>query len=155
MVDRVLLVGESNPYGADPRLALYPEPPGCAGARLCVILGMTDREYLRTFHRVNLLEGPRWSAAQAKIAAGRWVAQFRVLLGARVTRAHDFDFKPWTRFDDHRGDCEYDCPRPASLCMHYVILPHPSGRSRLWNEPGAAERAPRLVLALVEEARHG
>ena len=142
MGERVLLVGESNPYGADPRLALYPSPPGCAGARLCGILLMTGREYLQTFDRTNLLEGSRWSAPWARESANALSVgnrrRYRVLLGARVAAAHGVPFAPYT----FRGPCG-----------HWLILPHPSGRSRLWCEPGAAERARRLVLALVEEAR--
>lgn len=131
---RVLLVGESNPYGADPYFALYPEPPGCAGARLCAILGMTDREYLHTFDRCNLTTLV-WSLPSARQAATRLTAEYRVLLGARVAAAHGLTFEPFCNVQDDgwRG----------------VILPHPSGRSRLWNEPGAAARARKLVLELV------
>lgn len=28
---RVLLLGETNPYGPNPEFALYCEPPGCSG----------------------------------------------------------------------------------------------------------------------------
>ena len=144
MAERVLLVGESNPYGADPRFALYPEPPGCAGARLCAILGMTDREYLRTFDRVNLLGNGRWSLPAAREAAQTVTARYRVLLGARVAAAHGVPFLPF-----------YRCAPPwlEAGPQNWLVLPHPSGRSRLWNEPGAAERARRLVLALVAEVR--
>ena len=133
-MSRVLLVGESNPYGADPRFALYPEPPGCAGARLCAILGMTDREYLTTFDRHNLCTLV-WSMPSARRAAGRLTAEYRVLLGSRVTAAHGLTFEPFCNAQDNgwRG----------------VILPHPSGRSRLWNEASSTERARRLVLDLV------
>ena len=155
MADRVLLVGESNPYGADPRFALYPEPPGCAGARLCEILGMSKREYLLTFDRVNLLGGARrrWSAASAReaacaLAASVETARYRVLLGARVAAAHGLAFKPFMKDGPQ-------CGHAVCQCGSWLVLPHPSGRSRLWNEPGAAERARGLVLQLVEEARRG
>jgi hypothetical protein len=63
---RVVLVGESNPYGADPRYALYPLPPQASGGRLARILGLSARQYLRAFpHRVNLLTTARWAAPAA------------------------------------------------------------------------------------------
>ena len=150
-MSRVLLVGESNPYGADPRFALYPEPPGCAGARLCAILGMTDREYLRTFDRANLCTLV-FSLRSARFAAHRLTAEYRVLLGARVTAAHGLDFVSFT-VNQCAGcySCQYQGhPHPWRAAL---ILPHPSGRSRFWNAPGAAERARRLVCDLVALAR--
>ena len=140
-VSKVLLVGESNPYGTDPRFALYPEPPGCAGARLCAILGMTDREYLRTFDRWNLC-ALTWSNRSARNAAARLTAKYRVLLGARVAAAHGVEFIPFARVDG-RG-----------ARRGWLVLPHPSGRSRLWNEPGAADSARELVTHLVREAAY-
>ena len=37
---RTWLVGEQNPYGADPNFALYPLPENAAGARLARFLGL-------------------------------------------------------------------------------------------------------------------
>ncbi len=136
---KVLLVGEANPYGADPRFALYPEPCGSAGARLCAVLGMTDREYLNAFDRWNLCTLV-FSMRSARHAAARLTARYRVLLGARVTAAHGLAFEPFCNVQDNgwRG----------------VILPHPSGRSRVWNDwPQARARAKALVFDLVALAR--
>ncbi len=145
MGERVLLIGESNPYGSDPRFALYPEPPGCAGARLCAILGYTKREYLRLFDRCNLLSGPRWSAPEARRAAEALDVDYRVLLGARVAAAHGLTFEPFCNVQDNGlGDC---------YAWRGVMLPHPSGRSRLWNDyPQAVARARGLVRDLVRLA---
>ncbi len=135
---RPLLVGESNPYGADPRFALYPEPAGCAGARLChVILDMTADEYLAAFDRVNLLDCPRWSLPASREAAQRLLdrGQDLVLLGARV--AHAFD-PAWGAFSEYRA-----------AGLRVLVLPHPSGRCRAWNEPGAVERARAAVRAFL------
>ena len=136
---KVLLVGESNPYGSDPRFALYPKPAGCAGARLCAILGVTDREYLQAFDRCNLTT-LAWSLPSARRAAGRLTAKYRVLLGGRVAAAHGVEFIPFARVDG-RG-----------ARRGWLVLPHPSGRSRLWNKPGTAVEARRLVLDLVFQA---
>jgi hypothetical protein len=128
-----LLVGEANPYGGDPYFALYPEPDGCAGQRLCKLVMQLDcSEYLARFDRVNLC--PRtWSMKLARERASAYrVAELPeriVLLGAKVTRAFGFEYAPFTR----------------RLSSRFVILPHPSGLSRAWYEPGAYERA-RSVL---------
>jgi hypothetical protein len=131
---RVLLVGESNPFGGDPEFALWPDPPQCSGGRLARILLMSDREYLRTFDRANLMVGARWTLRMARKRTNDFPHHYRVLLGAKVTRAHGIEFKPFTRFES------------------WVILPHPSGLSRLWNDRDAAPRARDLVSTLVADA---
>jgi hypothetical protein len=133
---RPLLVGEANPYGGDPEFALWPAPRGCAGDRLCrLVLGMTEGEYFAAFDRVNLC--PRmWSIRQARARAVQ-IEMDRggpvVLLGAKVCDAFRRAFRPFT--------VVLTAPGAPAL----VILPHPSGRSRLWNEPGSWGRA-RSVL---------
>lgn len=140
-----LLVGEANPYQSDPRLAqrfaLYPDPPRCAGWNLCHrVMGLTEREYLTRFDRVNLCAG-KWSMREAREHAAR-LAFLRppstpvagevhgrkfLLLGAKVCKAFEVSFTPFITLG------------------RFTILPHPSGLSRAWNEPGAYERA-RSVL---------
>ena len=123
-----LLVGESNPYGADPRYALYPLPKGSAGDRLCrLVLQMGLREYVKAFERVNLCAGP-WSTPGAREAARRiFLARDYlkdgsqvVMLGAKVTNAFGFNFAPFVVYAER-----------------FVCLPHPSGLSRAWNDPGS------------------
>lgn len=131
------LVGESNPYGADPYFALYPEPQGCAGWRLChLVLQMRPAAYLREFERRNVLEGARWSAPAARAAASKLAEEIgeakAVLLGAKVCAAFRLDFQPFTVV---RG--------------RVAILPHPSGLARAWNELGAFERARSTVRELL------
>lgn len=141
---RPLLVGESNPYGARPEHALYPAPAGCAGERLCrVVLGMEPAAYLRAFDRANLLAGQRWSAPQAREAAAKMMSATRVrlyiLLGQRVAAAFGAQdgLVLWPAFSwrDSLGD-------------RFVLLPHPSGRCRVWDEPGAVAQA-RTVLRIA------
>ncbi|HUT79289.1 MAG TPA: hypothetical protein VM285_16435 [Polyangia bacterium] len=131
---KTLLVGEMNPYGADPAFALYPLPEHASGGRLARILGLHPREYLRTFDRVNLCTG-KWSMRTARGEAnrlntlqesGRW--DHMVLLGRKVCDAFCVRYEPFTS------------------CGSYLVLPHPSGRCRAWSEAGAAERARALVL---------
>lgn len=125
-VDRVLLVGEINPYGSDPRFALYPSPVGSAGHRLAAILGMEAREYLRAFARVNLLTtATRWSTPAGRAAARALTHSRRILLGAKVCAAHGVPFVPFTFVDEH-STTDYGTWRG-------LILPHPSGINRAWN----------------------
>lgn len=145
---RPILVGESNPYsGADPEFALYPEPAYSAGGRLCrLVLGLEPRQYLRRYDRRNLC-GDKWRIVEAREAAlaireeleakalkepfgqHRGVA---VLLGTKVCQAFGVDFRPFSVM-------------AMVGAWRAVIIPHPSGLSRAWNDPGAFERA-RAVL---------
>lgn len=137
-MSKVLLVGESNPYGAAPEFALYPAPQRSAGYRLCVeVLAMPRAAYLETFDRCNLLSVSTWSTPAARLAAGRLTHKRRVLLGAKVAAAHGLRFTP---FEQVWGDT-----------WHGVILPHPSGRCRLWEERGAMQKARDIVAWLQEQ----
>lgn len=155
---RPLLVGEDNPYSRDPRYALYPEPEHSAGGRLCrLVMGLSVKNYIRGFDRVNLCAGD-WSMREAKEAvrllkSRRWtpsVPEFNaalrpdyaappplddkiVLLGAKVCEAFGGKYRP------------FEVAR-VSGCT-FAILPHPSGRNRAWNEPGAFTRARETLVS--------
>jgi hypothetical protein len=140
---KVLLLGEQNPYGGDPSFALYPAPDGCAGHRLCrLVLGISRAEYLRRFDRRNVLERPgKWSVREARTEASRILGDHRrvVALGAKVAAALGLSTKP---FSVHK------------LLLHgeeerlVLVLPHPSGLCRVWNVPGAFERARKMITEL-------
>lgn len=144
--NRVLLLGEQNPYGGDPSFALYPAPDGCSGHRLCCrILGLSRREYLERFDRRNVLEGfGTWSARAARTAASRILGDHRrvVALGAKVAAALGLPTEPFRTHDLLLHGAEE---------RYILVLPHPSGLSRAWNAPGAFERARKMVFDL--EAR--
>lgn len=118
-----LLVGEDNPRSQDPRLALYPYPTGGAGGRLAKILGLTPTKYMQTFDAVNLCNGS-WELDDACFMADMLEEEHGndvlVLLGSKVCRAFHVEFKPFTVVKS-----EY---------KKLVILPHPSGRCRIWND---------------------
>lgn len=127
---RPLLLGEANPYGGSPRRALWPYPKNAAGNRLREILGLTTEDYLAKFDRRNLC--PRsWNLEEAKRVAGE-IESSRdfpiVLLGARVCRAFNLGFNPFTK-----------------CLMEVYILPHPSGLCRIWNDPTSHQRARDLL----------
>jgi len=136
-----LIIGESNPYSDDPRCALLPWPRGATGDRLREILGLTDKEYLRAFDRRNLLVGAGWSAPRARSAADLILLNLTfqprpalILLGRKVSAA--FGFR------DARLPGEAP---PAGPLPRVVLLPHPSGRCRAWNDPLVRRRSADLV----------
>lgn len=136
---RPLFIGEDNPYGADPRYALYPYPGHSAGGRLCFkILGLTEKEYIKRFDRMNLCDSGKWSTKEAAkrvealyVERGLDPAPF-VLLGSKVTKAFKLRFEPFTLAWQILGGVERRI---------IAILPHPSGLNRLWNEENAFARA--------------
>ena len=139
-----ILVGEANPYGGDPDYALYPSPEGCSGHRLCcLILGMRRADYLREFGRVNLCPH-RWDAREARDHAEqlKCVNSRRILLGAKVCRAFGFKFAPLAV--ETYGVCG---------TKRALILPHPSGLCRLWNEAGMVERTREAVACFAPQLR--
>jgi hypothetical protein len=147
---RVWLIGEQNPYGVDPTYALYPLPPHATGGRLARVLGLDDRTYLRAFVRRNLLTADKWSVPAARAAADELLAEHPpddklVLLGARVAAAFGLPFR------DHLFELQRVAVGAARQERHVLVVPHPSGLSREWNDPSAAPR----VKAAVEELRRG
>lgn len=136
---KVILVGESNPYGGDDYYALYPAPDGCSGHRLCcLILGMDPDDYLEAFERTNLVRGP-WSlsAARARAALLLTAGGRFVLFGAKVCAGFGVPFAPFTVKDEV-----------------LLRMPHPSGLNRMWQEEGAFARARAAVAAFAPEVAH-
>lgn len=137
-IHKPLLVGELNPYGSDPYFALYPKPDESAGGRLCHrVLGYPFAyEYLRVWDRANLCSG-RWTLEAARLAARAIVeeagpdARPIVLLGQKVAHAFDVAFLP------------------CMVVSGFLVLWHPSGRNRAWNEAGAYLRARDAVVSYL------
>ena len=142
MSERVLIVGESNPLGSDPRYALYPLPWNATGGRLCKILRLSFHEYIEKFDRVNLLQLGlgKWSVTEARRSAALLTHRRRILLGRRVADAHRVPFRPFRRF-------EIICNFTETAAV--LILPHPSGRNLIWNDPASAIRARRAVVRFL------
>lgn len=150
----VVIVGEMNPYGADPRYALYDEPAGSAGGRLRrLVLGLRSDTYHRRTRRFNLCTGV-WGPAKARrYTAGRIGSlcgqdDTVVLLGRKVADAFGLDhLAPFTT----QAVVSVD----EGSVRRYVLLPHPSGRCREWNEPGAYERARELLRQIRPDVLWG
>lgn len=141
---KILLVGESNPYGADPRYALYPLPERSAGGRLAKFLGLSARQYLRMFpYRRNLLDGGAWSAPRARAAADEIIKGLDkttglVLFGSKVAAAFGLEF---------RGQLFKPPQAVGGPGVLAVVVPHPSGRNPIWNDP--------LTVTLLRESVRG
>lgn len=140
VLEKPMLVGENNPYGDDDYFSLYPRPQGSAGWRLChLILGMYAHDYLEVFDRTNLVAG-RWSASQARRSAALILSspkQKLILCGSKVSAAFGVEFHPFASSESEG----------CSL----LVLPHPSGLCRLWNDPMAFTRAREAVAAFIPE----
>lgn len=142
------LVGMNNPYGSDERFALYPGPRNSAGDRLCrLVLGVSTHDYMRHFVRTNTVAGP-WSAASAlRGARGLFL---RLPAGATVVLLGKPVWQAWRRvvperLPDKKWEAFRVC-RDEVKDLAFVLLPHPSGLCRLWNDEGAYSRARRAIL---------
>lgn len=150
---RVLLIGESNPYGGPEENALVPWPEHCAGHRLQKILGLDEPTYLmlgrrNLLHR-NALRGRTWAAADARYEAREILNAHEghtlVLLGRKVTAAFEKIFG--------RSPAPFTCTIPLNIGSKHatpiIVLPHPSGRNAaVWARPASIPRA-RDLLAEV------
>lgn len=149
---RVIMIGEDNPQSADPKHALYPYPPGCAGHRLSDILGLGMGDHLALW-RTNLCN-PRWSVVAARerrdellspsapwnvlFLLGRKVAGvFEEILGALPPFSEASKLGPaWKNIDqkwflswNHASSDKGPDPKLFAI----LVLPHPSGRNLVWN----------------------
>lgn len=153
-----VIVGESNPFGGDEYYALYDEPEGCTGDRLCrMVMGLRSETYRRSFERRNLLRGSRWSAPRAREAASVLVERLPesrvwILLGKRVAVAFGFhgEWKPPCTSVDTIGDRIL-----PPKCGLILALPHPSGLNRMWNDPELSGRCRKLLQSVLPEIPFG
>lgn len=145
---RVWLVGESNPFGS-PRYALWPEPPNSSGGRLMRILGHTFEEYVETYERRNLLQlgvGECWPAERARQAAALLLSggpadgDALVLCGQKVAAA----FR--VLYELERLPTFVSLAREAGR-IPAVVIPHPSGLNRVWNDNPAMQSRVRAAVA--------
>lgn len=132
-----IIVGELNPWGTDPDMAMYPLPTYTAGGRMQrIVLGIHRWRYV-DLDRYNLCVG-NWSMPKGRAEAKRLIEQHpeRVfaLLGRKVAVAFGMA-EPAFRVLQHRQST-------------FVLLPHPSGRNRMWGKPGTLS-ACRKVLGEV------
>lgn len=139
-----MIVAMNNPQGSHP---LWPDPPMCAGWRLWKMLefytGASKEEYLRTFERRNLSSSRKWDPAEARRNAPIIRSQFSdrkvVICGVDTLRALELfnvpKFYSWRKMDD----------------FQYVLIPHPSGLNRIYNDPAYVLMTSLVLAELYNE----
>lgn len=150
----IILVGEQNPHGGDPDMALYPLPEHASGGRLQrEILGLSRGDYLRDHDRVNLCRDA-WDRDEAAESARRILSERPhnsgvVILGRKAEAAFGWVYQ--------RYEVRYVLPG-----LHMLALPHPSGLCREWNDPRNIQLAReayadlrRVVSLTVSPVREG
>lgn len=152
---RPILLGMNNPLSRRPEHALYPEPSGCTGHRIFMMLKsvlpeISEEDYLSKFDRRNMLVGEEWKLELARHAAadiwpltrGRKI----VMLGAQVCRAMGLSngsraVPPlcWQTVATYGG-------------AQWAQVPHPSGLNRWYNQPGNRAAAAAFLAELYRGA---
>lgn len=146
-----VLLGMNNPLSADPAHALFPHPPGCSGWRLWrMVHALTNcgRGTYLQLDRRNLLHAKRWSGPAARVAAQRFVTEMTMRQPVQALR-------PQVLVLGQAAWAALGLPAGAPLVHPVTVdgitwrrVPHPSGRSRWYNDAG--HRA--VVGLLLEEA---
>lgn len=155
---KTVIIGMNNPYSGDPRYALYPHPENSAGARLCAMFlteskrqnKLTDkRDYIDGFERMNLVDTPTWDAVSAKVR-GRDIK--KLLVGRRVIIC---GVSVLTFLNLYRHEWLVWSERPRDLLedtFDYVLIPHPSGRCREYNDPEVCRQVGMILVQEWERA---
>ena len=134
-----VFVGELNPYGGNDRHALFPVPVGSSGHRLQSLICRLHRSTYIDLPRYNLCAGEKFAMKEARLRATtippRHPGSPIVLLGGKVRDAFNVDGPSLTIQRAHD--------------LVFVLLPHPSGLCRTWNEPRAYERARELLVEVA------
>jgi hypothetical protein len=146
---KAILLGMNNPYGGDPRYALYPHPPRCTGQRIYEMLrtvrdDVTTLNYIEGFDRRNLVVG-EWSMKVARACARKFLddvdGRSVLVFGAQTWAALGIDA---------------DRPAPGKFVttLYGAVLywlPHPSGRCLWYNDQRNRAVAATLLRDLYEE----
>jgi uracil-DNA glycosylase len=143
----ILFIGEAPSHPSEPEDALA----GPCGERLARLLGITLAVFLEAYGRVNLVPvypdaaGTLGTAETSNLQQGAatvWVhsqpGDRLVLCGRRVARA----FRWGSLYLNHPVDMEG---------RRVLLIAHPSGRCRLWNDPAFCARTSAVLRRFVEE----
>jgi len=142
----ILLIGESPAAGGVPEGALT----GVCGHHLANLCGLEMSEYERLFARTNIFDVPGAYSREGAILVTRHlvdplVGKRVILLGSRVVAA--FGQRP------HLFQWRAYLVGERSSRVLFSHAPHPSGRSRFWNDQESVERARTFWEATAAEAR--
>jgi hypothetical protein len=157
-----LLIGQAPGPNTDPDYPLFPVPRTSAGGRLQELMGLSRGEYLKAFDFVNVLRHfpgkhkrddkfpmplARAAAdAMRPLLAGRRV----ILIGRNVASAFgldEVDWHAWYEVKVRRRCLVSKTPWTASM----AVAPHPSGRSRWYNEADNRAQARQFWNRLLSE----
>jgi uracil-DNA glycosylase len=131
----ILFVGENATSPVEPAEVLV----GPSGRRLATMLNITLAQFARRYARRNLSSGTHWDEQESR--SGAWQATRGctrvVLLGSRVRRA--FGFEAVSALDVATKDGK-----------RFLMLPHPSGRNRWYNDARNTARAAAVLREFVE-----
>lgn len=128
------IIGEAPGPNTSPKLPLFPLPRSSAGGRLLGYSRMPTLQYFGAFLRRNVLPELRpWSVPEARELAGFIVDELNanaikrvVLLGGKVGAAFGLP-DIWSHgFVSN---------------LELAVIPHPSGRCRIYNDVAAQRRA--------------
>lgn len=166
MNEKTIILGMNNPYGKDPKFALYPAPERCAGWNLWKMLAdyaqanhgekVWRNDYADCFDRRNLLTGTDWNQKEARAAAAPALQSFGgrrvIVLGAQPAAALELP-RTWAgQWMDYQIQREvpalfsdFASSEIVADRFSYTCLPHPSGRCREYNVDGMKEKAGRLL----------
>lgn len=145
-MSKPLLLGMNNPQGNE---AFWPYPKGCTGWRIWKMLesqtGISDREFIRSFDRMNMLNLPEWSMTLARqnreLIMPKLMGREVVVVGYDTFRAMEFPPPPrpflWGKVSGIR----------------YCLMPHPSGLNRMYNDPATVMTACLLLAELYTRFR--
>lgn len=133
---RTILLGMCNPNADGDPLSIHDG----AGKRLFEMSGMPEEVYLKRFIRLNLVDSVQWDSEKAKAGAGRFLRSLErgrivVVLGKQVALALGVGL---TNFFD---DMEVKTRR-------FILIPHPSGRCRLYNDKKTVAKVRKLLASL-------
>lgn len=143
----ILLLGEVNPLGSTPEYALYPDPPGCSGWRLCYkIFDVSTADYLSLWRTNMCVDG--WSQRAAGVRASALLRvdapwSTIIMLGRKVAGVMSPVCGAVAPFE--QSECSYGA---GGKRLRFVSLPHPSGMNRAWNDPSAVTKAREIFCSL-------
>lgn len=134
-----VLIGQAPGPNTDPELPLFPLPKTSGGGRLFSLTGLSQSDYIRLTHRLNLLnyfpgsnkQGDKFPMREARAAAEavRWFLADRVVIfaGRNVAEAFgygsEYEFLTWYETERRRFHGAF----------RFAIVPHPSGRNHWYN----------------------
>jgi hypothetical protein len=150
---RPLLIGQAPGPNTDPDFPLFPVPAGSTGGRLQALMDITRGRYLKDFDRVNVLrhfpgkyeDGDKFPLTKARVAADamRTFLAGRVVIFVGRQTATAFGLDPewaWHTWRDIHVKRRCAVQHNHTLARAAVV-PHPSGRSRWYNEEGNRAQA--------------